>query len=520
MRNPPRCKPFWRKLAQAQVFVPKLNYNSALCPILTGIMQFIVKYFPEITIKSKPVRRQFSKQLRDNLAKLLRRLDPEVKVEKQWDKILIETQLEDSAGIVEVLSNTPGIANFLEVVAYPLGDIHDIYEKTRAIHADSLAGKRFVVRCKRSGKHDFNSNEIERYVGGGLLHHTDALGVDLHQPEITVRLEVRDEQLFIVRRRIEGLGGFPLGAIDSVMSLMSGGFDSTVASYLTMKRGLRTHFLFFNLGGHAHEVGVKEVSLYLWLKYGASHRIRFITVPFEEVVGELIKSVTDSQMGVVLKRMMLRAGEQIASDMGVEALVTGESVAQVSSQTVTNLAVIDSVTDMLVMRPLIAMDKTQIIATSAAIGTEQFAANMPEYCGVISVKPTTKARHERIAAEENKFDFAVLERAVANRRSVNIDAIDLDSEQAPEVESLAAPLAGSVIIDVRHPDEEERSPLKLTSNEVVSIPFYELHNRFAELQADKSYMLYCDKGMMSRLHAAHLKELGYDNVWVYRPVGQ
>ncbi|MEZ5483121.1 MAG: hypothetical protein R3E73_13495 [Porticoccaceae bacterium] len=195
------------------------------------------------------------------------------------------------------------------------------------------------------------------------------------------------------------LGGFPLGTQIRVMSLISGGFDSTVSSFLTMKRGLRTHFLFFNLGGRAHEVGVKEVAFYLWNRYSGSHRVRFITVPFEDVVAEILTSVENSQMGVILKRMMLRAGTRIADEMDVAALVTGEAVAQVSSQTLANLAVIDSVTEKLVLRPLITFDKNDIIDIARKIGTEEFAAKIRD-CGVISLNPTTRARPERIAEEE------------------------------------------------------------------------------------------------------------------------
>ena len=480
-------------------------------------MKFIIKFFPEITIKSKPVRKQFARRLTDNVRNLLREIDAEVKVKRDWDKIVVESQ-DDTVHdrFVEALKNIPGIAYFNEVSHYPLGDLHDIFDKTNAIWGDRLAGKTFAVRCKRAGKHEFSSGEIERYVGGGLNQHTDAVGVKLKNPDITVNLEIRDQHLYVINRRHQGLGGFPMGSLDPVISLISGGFDSNVASYLMMKRGLRTHFLFFNLGGHAHEVGVKEVALYLWQKYASSHRVRFISVPFDGVVGEILKKVDNSQMGVVLKRMMLRAATTIADDMKVQALVTGECIAQVSSQTLTNLKVIDSVTEALVLRPLITMDKPDIVKLSADIGTEEFAANMPEYCGVISVKPTTKARPDKIAAQEAKFDFAILDKAVADTHFVNIDEIDLD-EQIEEVEVMSFPVGESIVIDVRHPTERELSPLKLNSNAVLDIPFYELHGKYAELDQKQHYMLYCDKGTMSRLHASHLKYEGYHNVSVYRP---
>ena len=395
--------------------------------------------------------------------------------------------------------------------------MHDAFEKTQALWGHRLAGKTFVVRSKRVGKHDFSSHQLEQYIGGGLNQHCETGGVDLHHPDITVRLEVRDEKLFIINQRHEGLGGFPLGALDPVVSLISGGFDSTVSTYLTMKRGMRTHFCFFNLGGRDHEVGVKEVALYLWMKYGSSSRVKFISVPFEGVVSEILKNVDDSQMGVILKRMMLRAGSKVAENLSVQALVTGEAVAQVSSQTLANLKVIDAVTDTLVLRPLITSDKEDIIRISRQIGTEEFAAVMPEYCGVISVKPTTRAKLAKIINEEQKFDFAVLDKALEDASYINIDAIAEEELSVQDVEILNVPIQDGVIIDVRHPSEEERKPLKLNNIEILKIPFYDLHTQFSELEKNKSYLLYCDKGVMSKLHASHLVEQGYQNVKVYRP---
>ena len=484
-------------------------------------MKFIVKLFPEITIKSKPVRKQFTRQLKNNLRVLLKAVDENIEVRRDWDKITINLpgSNDDSIGedVVELISNTPGIAYFIEVAEYPLGDFDDIYEKTRLIYQSRLPGKSFVVRCKRAGKHAFSSIDVERHVGGALLHNCDTGGVNLKNPDVTVRLEIRDDALFVVKQRYKGLGGFPLGSLDAVVSLLSGGFDSPVASYMTMKRGLRTHFCFFNLGGRAHEVGVKEIALYLWMKYGASHRVKFVSVPFEVVVAELLKNVENSQMGVVLKRMMLRAASVVASDLGVQALVTGESVAQVSSQTLANLSVIDSVTDMLVLRPLITADKSDIIDVARQIGTEEFAANMPEYCGVISVKPTTRARPEKIALQEERFDYQVLEQAIANAKYINIDEIAEEDLKAQDVEVISVPVQGSVIIDVRHPAEQEHRPLRIAGVEVQAIPFYELHRRFSELDQRINYLLYCDKGVMSKLHAGHLAEEGYKNIGVFRP---
>ncbi|HEY3697897.1 MAG TPA: tRNA uracil 4-sulfurtransferase ThiI [Spongiibacteraceae bacterium] len=483
-------------------------------------MKFIVKFFPEITIKSRPVRKQLTKQLRDNLRALVKPIDAGIDIVRDWDKLTIEApgiDVEKRDRLIDVLSNTPGIAYFLDVQQYPLLDLDDIYQKASALWVPRLQGKTFVVRCKRSGTHDFSSLDVERYVGGLLNQNSAARGVDLKKPDEQVRIEVRDQHLYIVNERFPGIGGFPLGSQDSVVSLISGGFDSTVASYFTMRRGMRTHFCFFNLGGRQHELGVKEVAYYLWSKYGASSRVKFIAVPFEEVVAQILKNVDDSQMGVVLKRMMLRAATQVAAKLQAQALVTGEAVAQVSSQTLVNLNVIDRATDLLVLRPLITMAKGEIIRTAAEIGTETYAARMPEYCGVISVKPTTRAKLPKVEYEETKFDFAVLERALANAAYINIDEVADAEMQSAEIEVLSAPVFDAVIVDMRHPLEAERLPLRAGNVRIEKIPFYELQNKFAELDKEKNYLLYCDKGVMSKLHAAHLIEQGYRNVKVYRP---
>lgn len=483
-------------------------------------MKFIVKLFPEITIKSKPVRKRFIQRLQSNIKIILGRIDERVKVSGQWDKVVVnapDATAEVGAQFVEALKATPGIAHFLQVDEFPLGDFHDIYEKTKDAYEDRISGKTFVVRVKRSGTHDFTSIDVERYVGGGLRQHTDALGVDLRKPEVTVQLEIRDKKLYVVNQRYEGLGGYPMGSQEPVLSLISGGFDSTVSSYMTMKRGCKTHFLFFNLGGAAHETGVKQVSYYLWKRYGSSHRVKFITVPFEGVVEEILTKVHHSQMGVVLKRMMMRAAHEVSVRMKFPALVTGECLAQVSSQTLPNLKLIDSVTDALVLRPLITSDKQVIIDMSREIGTFEFAETMPEYCGVISDRPTTHAKLERILEEESAFDDAVLQQAIDTSTVMTIDDIPKEAESKAEVETRTELKASEVLIDIRHPDEEEEKPLDIDHPEVLTIPFYQLQSAFADLDSSKQYLLWCPKGVMSQLHALYLKDQGFSNISVYRP---
>ena len=297
-------------------------------------MLFLVKLFPEITIKTRPVRRRFIRQLRKNIRSVLSEFDPAVSVVGEWDNLEVTTSTDNPEVITQIserLACTPGIAKFLHVDKYPRTDLDGMLDLALEYYREKLVGKTFAVRCKRNGKHSFKSTDVERHIGAGLNTQTEATGVKLKGPDVTVLIEVRDDSVFMVRDQRDGLGGFPLGCQDSVLSLISGGFDSSVSSYLCIKRGLQTHYCFSNLGGRAHELAVKEVALFLWMKYHSSHRVKFISIPFEGVVEEILEKVDNSHMGVILKRMMLRSAEQIAAGLHIEALVTGESVAQLSS---------------------------------------------------------------------------------------------------------------------------------------------------------------------------------------------
>ena len=477
-------------------------------------MNFVVKLFPEITIKSRSVRKQMTKVLRANLRTQLKRHDISADVQNRWDSlvVVVNDKHEGDENVrrhcLRILTHTPGIGSALEVTEHAFESLPQAYELIRDEYRDALSGKSFCVRIKRAGQHDFTSHQAEIYMGGGLLKETGAREVSLKQPEITVRAEIRNKTLQIVGHEVPGLGGFPLGSQGEVLSLISGGFDSTVSSYLMNRRGLKTHYLFFNLGGSAHEIGVKQVAHYLWSGYGESHRVKFVSIPFEAVVSEILQHVDTAQMGVVLKRMMLRAASQVAFKLRIPALVTGEAVAQVASQTITNLAVIDQASEHMVLRPLAAMDKQEIINIARQIGTETFAAKMPEYCGVISVSPTTVGDRKLVEKAEQAFDMEVLTNAIRNARVQRIDEVLDDAEDSglDSLEQVYTPALTDVIIDIRHPNESQETPLHLTNNDVLNIPFYELDGQVAELPEAPRYLLYCQQGTMSKIHAHHLNQ--------------
>ncbi|WP_172572172.1 tRNA uracil 4-sulfurtransferase ThiI [Vibrio vulnificus] len=482
-------------------------------------MKFIVKPHPEIFVKSESVRKRFTKILESNIRIIIQNRTESVAVFNRRDHIEVSANSHQYyQQVLEILTTTPGIQQVLEVKQSGFKDLHDIYEQVLELSRERIENKTFVVRAKRRGKHEFTSIELERYVGGGLNQSVESASVKLHNPDITIKIEVVDDKLNQILAHHKGLGGFPLGTQEDLLSLISGGFDSGVSSYLHIKRGSKVHYCFFNLGGPAHEIGVKQVAHFLWNKYGSSAKVRFISVDFEPVVAEILEKVEDGQMGVVLKRMFMRAAGMVAEKFDIQALVTGEALGQVSSQTLTNLRHIDVVTDRLILRPLINWDKDEIIKVARDIGTEDFAKTMPEYCGVISKKPTVKAVKEKLEAEEANFNFDILEQVVRNARQMDIRDIAKESAQAaPEVEQVQAIEEHAVVLDIRSPDEEDDSPLEIDGVEVKHIPFYKLSTQFGDLDQSKTYLLYCARGVMSRLQALYLQEQGFNNVKVYRP---
>lgn len=482
-------------------------------------MKLLIRPAPEIALKSKPVRLRQMRHLRQNIRKLLARIDPGIHTEGGWDRVDVEVpEGSGHAGeVLDTLARVPGISLIQEIAAYPLISLDDIADKALAAFGERLEGQTFAVVTRRNGNHGFTSSDVGRHVGAVLMQHTGARGVDLKNPEVRVRIEISGNRFHIAHRRHRGLGGYPLGSVGSVLTLISGGFDSPVAAYLMMRRGLRNHFLFFNLGGDPHEVGVRQVVHHIWDRYGASHSAKFISVPFEPVVAEIMRSVSHRHWGVVLKRQMLRAASEIAPGTNVQGLVTGDAVAQVSSQTITNLNVVDRASEEVVLRPLVALDKEEIIRLAIDIGTEPYARNMPEYCGVISRKPATHAHLHRVESDESRMDPEVLAAAIADRTETPVKRLMETMTTPEEVEIVSTPAVDDVVIDMRHPDEEEQAPLELTNNEILRIPFYELNQQFQRLSPDHRYLLYCDQGTMSRMHAGRLQADGYRNVRVYTP---
>ncbi len=497
-----------------------------LSPYSQRAMQFVLKLFPEILLKSGAIHRRMTMILQVNVQQVLQRLDPNIKVLREWDKLIVvsdDDSAENYQQVLDALRRIPGIQYILDVQVSSFNDAQHITQLTKQLWQHQLAGKSFCVRVRRTGQHPFSSLDLQRQIGECLYEECENGGVNLRQPDILIQVEVVKQQLFLVRTSHVGIGGYPLGTQESVLSLISGGFDSAVASYQFIRRGSRVHYCFFNLGGAEHQRGVQQMVNLLWQKFGSSHKVRFIAVDFSEVLADIVQHIPHGNQGVVLKRAMLRVAHRFAQRLEIPALVTGEALGQVASQTLTNLQVIDRASETVVMRPLIAWDKPDIIKLADEIGVRALAASIPEYCAAISSNPNVKTNLQKVEKDETRLCGQLLEQAIANAAwydvselASNTEPLARDGGSVCQAKQRARRLAaGDIIIDVRAPNEIEQKPFTHPEYKILQLPFYKLASEFPKLSQDKQYFLYCERGMMSKLQAMHLQERGFGNVRVF-----
>jgi thiamine biosynthesis protein ThiI len=282
------------------------------------------------------------------------------------------------------------------------------------------------------------------------------------------------------------------------VALVSGGFDSAVAAWQAMKRGVAVDHVFCNLGGASHELGALRVSKELADGWAHGDRPRFHAVDFGPLLDEIRGRTERKYWQLLLKRQMLRAAEAVAAERRCAAIVTGEAIGQVSSQTLVNLGVISQATQLPVLRPLVTCNKEEIIATARAIGTHDLSKVVGEYCAIVPRRPATHARLESVLREERAIDPGLLATAVAARRVLDLRALALDALGLPELETAGIP-AGATVVDLR-PREAFAA---WHWPDAVRLDFAEALRVLPSLDRGREYVLYCEFGLMS----AHLAEL-------------
>ncbi len=284
----------------------------------------------------------------------------------------------------------------------------------------------FKVESKRADKSfPLTSLELSAEVGGALLERFPHLKVDVHNPEKVVMVEVRDFAAYIHGAQIPGAGGLPVGTAGHAAVLISGGIDSPVAAWTMAKRGLKLDAIHFASPPYTSPRAEQKVCMLLSKVARYSGVIKLAIVPFTEIQEQIGEKCPEDYFTLIMRRMMMRIAEKIAEQNGCPALITGESLGQVASQTLLSIAATDEVTEMPILRPLIGMDKREIIRISEKI--DAFETSILPYedcCTVFTPKhPHTRPQKGQCAAVETALDIeALTERAIADTRYLLIDA--------------------------------------------------------------------------------------------------
>ena len=326
---------------------------------------------------------------------------------------------------VERVGRVFGIVGF-SVAGVSEKDIGKIKEDTLEMLADELRqAKTFKVNAKRSDKKfALTSPEICREVGGFLLSKIPSLTVDVHNPDIIVTVEVRDKNVFIHGNQLKGAGGMPVGSSGRAALLISGGIDSPVAGYMMAKRGLTLDAIHFAAEPYTSKRAEMKVRQLASIVARYSGRINFMVVPFTEIQEAIKDNCPEELFTIIMRRMMMRIALRLAEKDNCKALITGESLGQVASQTIGALACTDAVCTMPVFRPLIGMDKEEIVTIARKIDT--FETSLLPYedcCTVFTPKhPRTRPELEYIEKAEAAFDFApLIEKAITDTRYQSVD---------------------------------------------------------------------------------------------------
>src|SRR6266404_8942641 len=368
----------------------------------------LIRYH-EIALK-KGNRQYFTELLKRNLLAAVKDLGAK-EIRNLPARLLLTFKNDVHADIViQRLSGVFGVANF-SIVKRTDRDI----DALRSDILESLNGNRFEsfrIETQRGDKtFPLTSPEINRQLGAAVKARSGAR-VDLENPEFTVTVEILPRDAFFGFNKIPGAGGLPVGASGRVVCLISGGFDSPVAAYRMMQRGCRIIFVHFHSAPYQDKTSQEKVRELVTHLTRHQFLSRLYLVPFGEIQRQIVASVARPLRVVLYRRMMLRIAEVIARQDRAKALVTGESLGQVASQTLDNMAVIEQAARLPVLRPLVGMDKQEIIDQARRIGTFDISSIPDQDCCQLFVPkhPATKARFDDVEQDENKFDVNELMR--------------------------------------------------------------------------------------------------------------
>lgn len=369
----------------------------------------LIKY-GELTTK-KDNRKLFINVLEKNIKKLLK--EEEIIIRKDRVRMFIECN--NAKKVAEKLKKVFGIHSIVICHKADTNDINDVFSKIMEII--DTTQKTFKVETKRADKtYPILSMEFSKKIGALILKNTK-LKVDVHRPDIIVKIEIRNNGTFVYTNEIKASGGYPVGVQGKGLLMLSGGIDSPVAGYLAMKRGVDIECLYFDSPPHTSIEAKNKVIALADILNEYSGCIKLHIVPFTKIQTEIYKNCPDTYIITIMRRMMYRIAEEYAKKINAKIIINGESIGQVASQTLTSMSCINEVTNMPVIRPVACLDKLEIIKISEKIGTYDTSILPYEDCCTIFVPkhPVINPKLSNCIQYEKDLDYnALINEAVNN----------------------------------------------------------------------------------------------------------
>lgn len=359
----------------------------------------MIKY-GELTTK-KDNRKEFIKILTQNIERLI---DEKIEIIKDNSRMFIKCEDEIVAQKLKKIFGIHGIS-----IVYKVNNNYEEVLK-KSLEIMDKNKKTFKVITKRSDKDfDIKSMDYSRHLGGLILKNSN-YKVDVHNPEITLNVEIRKEGTYIYTDEIKGPGGYPVGVQGKGLLMLSGGIDSPVAGYLAMKRGVNIEAIYFDSPPHTSVEAKNKVKKLSEVLNEYSGKVKLHVVPFTKIQEEIYKKCPDNYMITIMRRMMYRISEKYAKKINAKIIVNGESIGQVASQTLESMACINNVTNMPVIRPVATYDKLEIIEIAKKINTYETSILPYEDCCTIFVPkhPVIKPELEKAIEYENNIEYEKL----------------------------------------------------------------------------------------------------------------
>lgn len=384
--------------------------------------RILVRY-GELSLKKRN-RRLFINKLKQNIKRVLKQFN-NIKVEATYDRIYVILNGEDGSAIAHKLANVFGISSVSPVVKVEK-DIDKMKEAALQLFKQVYKqGDTFKISARRADKtFPHNSNELNNMFGSLILKNNPEVIVDVKKPNINLSIEVRREAVYLSCETIIGAGGLPVGSSGKGMLMLSGGIDSPVAGYLAMKRGLQVEAIHFFSPPYTSERAKQKVIDLSEKLANVGGTVKLHIVPFTEIQQLISERIPDSYSMTTTRRLMLKIADTIRAKNNGLAIITGESLGQVASQTLESMYTINEVTNTPILRPLIAMDKSDIIRIAKEIETYEISIRPYEDCCTVFVpdNPKTNPRRDKVNHFEGFVEFdSLIEKAVNNTETISIN---------------------------------------------------------------------------------------------------